>query len=117
MSQKSLHELTNEIGKLLAEYGTPEGAPEFKALDALTKKLSTRDDYDAVPERGGEGREKKLDLEGIRRIIELRNRGLSHAKIGAQVGVVGMMVSNICRGKIYKKELAILREQGIFINQ
>ena len=114
---KSMMWLCGELGKVMAENGIVEGEKEFKLFDGLVKELKGRGDWEKENGNVGEGREKKLGVMEIKRAVELRNRGVSYDKIGKEIGVVGMMVSNIMRGKIYKKEMEEVRKMGIELNR
>lgn len=110
---KSMMWLSGELGKVMSENGIVEGGKEFKLLDSLVKELKVREDWMKESGNVGEGREKKLGIEEIKKVVEMRNRGVSYDKIGKEVGVVGMMVCNIVKGKIYKREMEELRKLGI----
>ena len=111
----SLKNIVGELKVRMGELGIVEG-PEIAALSKLEKLLAARADYDVAEERVST-RERRLDKDAIKNIVQMRNMGVSSAKIGEKHNLSGMMVLNICAGRVYKDVLEELAKEGIKITR
>ena len=114
MSQ-SLKHLINDLTVRMGELGIVEGT-EVTTLQKLEKLLSARPDYE-LAEVKVSARDRRFVKDDIKGMILMRNMGVSAAKIGEKYGCAGMMVLNICSGKIYKDLLEELASEGIKISR